>query len=95
MIIARTKWDTELHETAFGLLKQRVDEGFYYDNWDDGNPDHQWEDRAKAILATPIPRCLGPARDAAKAKAERAAWAFLSERKDHEYEYVEVTTVRP
>lgn len=92
MIIAHTKWGDELYETAYGLLKQRVEDGFYYDNWDDGNPKHQWEDRAKAVVNFRVAKCIGhPSFD----EREKAAWVFLRERSDHEYEGVEEASVGP
>lgn len=76
------KWDTYaidnekgVEYAALDLLVERLAQDFWYDNWDDGNPNHQWKDRAQAIV---------DAQDA------DAALDFLLERSDHEYEYVEV-----
>lgn len=73
VIVAHEKHGIFIYKTALGLLEQRIDLGEYY-NWDDGNPKHQWGDRAEAVLHE---------------RSEAKAWAFLRERKDHEYEYIE------
>lgn len=75
-ILVQDKWDTWICEgdtAALDLLNQRIGEGFWYDNWDDGKDKHQWEDRAKAISV---------------AGSNDDAWKFLEERSDHEYEDV-------
>lgn len=74
------KWDSgvvtgeTLEEAALKLFEQRYADGFWYDNWDDGDPNHQYADRADAIHA---------------AQNGEVAWQFLRERSDHEYEWVE------
>lgn len=89
VIVAHEKHGTFTYSSAWELFKQRFNEGYWYDNWDDGDPKHQWEDRAKKLkfAGERLWAMDGP-------KVERAAWNFLAERKDHEYEYVEKQTVR-
>lgn len=71
--------DERLYEVALEVVTERLNEGYYYDNWDDGNPRHQWEDRVNAIVA----------------KADgAAAWSLLLERDDFEYEGVELRGMR-
>lgn len=65
----------DLYRAAMKLLTKRYDEGFWYENWDDGDPKNQWADRARIII---------------DADDTRAAWNFLKERSDFEYEYVEL-----
>ena len=94
VIVAHEKHGTFTYSSAYDLLKQRFEDGFWYDNWDDGDPAHQWEDRARAIVNFPRPKCMGTAYDRARAEAEQEALAFLEERADHEYEYIEVQAIR-
>lgn len=61
---------------ALDLVEQRLEEG-WYENWEDGNDAHEWEDRAEDIKAREW--AIG-------------AMAFLRERKDFEYERIEVRT---
>lgn len=79
VIVAHEKHGTFTYHSALTLLSLRLEDGYFYDNWDDGNPEHQWEDRAKQVLT---------------ADDEDKAWAFLQERSDHEYEYVEKQEVQ-
>ena len=86
MLLVKDKWDTYLLENdkgvdwaALDLLKRRVDDDYWYYNWDDGDPEHQYEDRAREIVALEDPK---------------AAFRFIMERRDAEYEWVEVTTPR-
>lgn len=65
-------------EAVLNLIGERLEEGWWYDDWDDGNLAHQWEQRARAIVDD---------QDAS------AAWRFLRERKDHEYEGYEETVM--
>lgn len=82
---AHEKHGTSVYDSALAILCDRLSEGYWYDNWDDGNKRHQWRDRAEKI-----------ANAAAEGhpKAEAVAERFLMERCDHEYEYVEKTTVQ-
>ena len=66
---------------ALKILRRRVDEGYWYDNWDDGNPFHQWKDRAEAIIRVALED---------EEEAARRAWTFLNNRADHEYEGFEI-----
>lgn len=70
----------QLHRTAVAVVRDRLRD--YYDNWDDGDPAHQWEDRARALLELQ-PNLAG-----------EAAWTLLREREDHEYEGLELESVR-
>lgn len=73
--------EADLHATALALLKERLTEGWYF-NWDDGDPRHRWEDRAKKIAGS-----------ANIELAAKIAWRFLNERKGHEYEGLELQTI--
>jgi len=66
---------------ALKILRRRVDEGYWYDNWDDGNPFHQWKDRAEAIIEAALED---------EEEAARRAMTFLDNRSDHEYEGFEI-----
>lgn len=86
VILVKDKWDTYtianergVEWAALDLVKQRLDDDFWYDNWDDGNPDHQWKDRAQEIVDS---------EDAS------GALYFLREREGFEYEYIKVQTVK-
>jgi hypothetical protein len=83
VIVAHEKHGTFTYSSPFVLLKRRFDEGYWYDNWDEGDPTTQWKDRAREIVEMPD----GHDRD-------KAAWAFLRERSDHEYEWVQMQEVR-
>lgn len=64
---------------ALALLKERVQEGYWYENWDDGDEAHQYEDRAAKI---------------ANSGNEIEAYYFIvHERSDFEYE--DVRTIEP
>lgn len=65
-----------LNEAAFKILKQRYEEGWYED-WNDGDQNHDYERRARDIVRS------GSGHD---------AWWFLKERADDgfEYEWVEI-----
>ncbi len=84
-ILVNDKWDTwvksgaTLEDAALELLTERLEQGFWYDNWDTGNPTEQYRDRAEKIV---------------KLQDGELAWRFLEERSDAEYEQVEVVTVR-
>lgn len=67
-----------LEEAAIEIVHDRFGEDYWYYNWDDGNPKHQWHDRAREIIAH---------YDGA------SALRFLNERKDHEYEGYEIQNV--
>lgn len=92
VIIAHEKHGTFTYSSALGLLKKRVEDGYWYDNWDEGGPRHQWEDRAKAIVNGTIK--LKEGVEPTPEIFERIAWRFLLERKDYEYESVEKQTVQ-
>jgi hypothetical protein len=68
----------DINEAALRVITDRLNEGYWYDNWDDGDPNHQWEDRAEEIVC---------ANDA------KAAYKFLSERRSQEYEGFEINEV--
>jgi hypothetical protein len=89
MIVAHGKYGHELYESATGLLCQRIAEGIYYENENDGDPRHQWLTRALAIerAAQSAP---DPDLPMIAAAVERTALAFLEERQDFEYEGFEV-----
>jgi hypothetical protein len=75
-LLVEDKWDTWICEgdnAALDLVRQRLEAGFWYHNWDEGDPQAQWEDRARAIV---------------EAEDNDEAWDFLQERSDFEYEYV-------
>lgn len=81
-LIVCDKWDTyalpaatdeELYQSAMELLKQRNEQGFWYDNWNSGNPSAEYKTRAEAII---------------ESGDGRAAWRFLQERSEFEYENV-------
>lgn len=84
--VAHEKHGTFTYSCAREILRGRLEDGYWYDNWDDGDPANQWEDRARAILDLPD-------EDFGEL-IEKRAWAFLLERADHEYEYVEQQRVR-
>lgn len=73
IIVAREKHGTCLYALASDVIRARLEDGFWYDNSGDGNPKHQWEDRA---------------REAFESNDENIAWRFLMERNDYEYESV-------
>lgn len=50
VIIAHEKHGTFTYSSARALLESRVNDGYWYNNWDDGNPKHQWADLADAAL---------------------------------------------
>jgi hypothetical protein len=86
MLLVKDKWDTYAVENergdewaALDLLRQRVEDDFWYNNWDDGDPEHQYDDRAKKIV---------------ELEDAPAALRFLIERRDAEYEWVEVQQPR-
>lgn len=64
-------------KAALFILNKRFDEG-WYDNWDDGDPNNQWEDNAKTII---------------NSGDGKSALRFLRERNDHEYEGIEFTRI--
>lgn len=64
-----------VYTAALGVVRERLADGYWYD----GDPENQWEDRARLIV---------------EAGDGKAAWAFLCERDDHQYEGVEIKTVR-
>jgi len=68
---------TNLDKAALDLVSERL--SGYYDNWDDGDPAHQWQDRAEEIL---------------RRQDGKAAWRLLQERSDFEYESVELQDLR-
>ena len=81
--VARHKWGEDVYiaddEAGFNakaleLLTQRVNDGYWYDDWNDGNDNHQWLTRANAIVQ--------------EGDGEKA-WDFLESRSDFEYEWVE------
>lgn len=84
-ILVTDKWSTwikggeTLEQAALELLTERVNEGYWYYNWDEGNPLTDYEDRAKKIV---------------ELQDGKAAWGFLRERSEHEYEQVEEVYVR-
>lgn len=86
VIIAHDKDGTFTYSSAFSLLRERVDQGIYYDNWDDGDSANQWEDRARNIIDLPT--------EDGGAMRKARAWAFLRERSDFEYEGVEKQVVQ-
>ena len=94
VILAHGKHDVGVYETALGILEERVRDGYWYDNWDDGNPKHRWADRARAILDGTHFKRGGQRVPMDDETREELAWRFLSERCDHEYEYVERQWVR-
>jgi hypothetical protein len=55
-ILVKDKWETyvktgdTLEDAALDLLSERVDDGFWYDNWDTSDPTEQYEDRAQQIV---------------------------------------------
>lgn len=71
--------DLQLHAAALDVVRERLEQDWYYDNWDDGDKRHQWNDRAKRIT---------------EEANGRWAWGFLRERDDHEYEGVELREAR-
>lgn len=79
VFLAHEKHGTNAYATALEIVQQRFEEG-WYDNWDDGDHGHQWEDRARKIVE---------AGNNLHPKAESVAERFLGYRNDHEYEYVE------
>ena len=85
IILVKDKWDdytidaTDLPTAAFTLLSERVEEGYWYVNWNDDDPKHQYEDRATDIV---------------KRGAAEEAWPFLLERREVEYEWVELQETR-
>lgn len=79
MIVAYGKHGTDLYESALKLLEERITEGYWYDNWNDGNPMHQWKDRAD---------------DALKRQDENIAYRFLTARQEFEYEGFEIQEPR-
>jgi len=96
VILVKDKWDTYtianekgVRYAALDLLKQRVEDDFWYDNWDEGNPDTQWEDRARAIVKKATYADLLD-------EAAYDALYFLEERNDEgfEYEDIEIQTVK-
>lgn len=84
-ILVDDKWGTwlmsgeNLEEAALKLVTERLEQGFWYDNWDEGNSSTQWEDRAKKIVED---------------KDGKTAWDFLEERNDFEYERVEIPVIK-
>lgn len=78
VIVAKEKHGTFVYGSALELLEQRVKDNYWYDNWDDGVPEHQWGDRARQIAAS---------------GNEKEAMHFLEERDDFEYEGFEVQNV--
>lgn len=86
VLLVKDKWDDYVvanekgvEHAALDLLRKRLEEDFWYDNWDDGDPKHQWQDIAEDIV---------------KRENAHEALSFLMSRRDHEYEWVEVTTPR-
>jgi hypothetical protein len=55
---------------ALEILRERVADGYWYENWGD-DPQNQWETDAQNIIDI---------------DDGVAAWEFLQERSDHEYE---------
>lgn len=51
VIVAHEKNGTFLYASALDLLRERVAAGYWYENWDDGNPRHEWATRAQAITS--------------------------------------------
>jgi hypothetical protein len=84
-ILVKDKWGSwikggeTLYDAALELLTERLEQGFWYDNWDSGNPHEQYKDRAEHIIED---------------QDGEAAWNFLYDRSDHEYEYVEEALVK-
>lgn len=75
-ILVEDKWDTwicEGEKAALDLVTQRLEQVFWYENWDEGDPKTQYKDRAEEIV---------------KAQDEDKAWKFLQERDEFEYEQV-------
>lgn len=86
VMILYTKWGDDIVSNERGMewaaldvVRLRLEQGFYYDNWDDGDPDHQWEDRAKGIVET---------------DNAYGALDFLEERDEFEYEGFEIKAVK-
>jgi len=65
-------------DAALKIVTERLNEGWWYDNWDEGDPSTQWEDRARKIVAD---------------GDNNAADDFLTERQHHEYEGFEVQRI--
>lgn len=73
--------EADVRDAAFDLLKERLGEGYWYENWDEGRLDTQYEDRAHEIIN------MDDADAALDFLLERARDGF-------EYEHVEVTRSR-
>ncbi len=58
-------------EAFLQVFNERYKDGYWYENWEEGNPMTEWGDRAKVIH---------------DAQDEKAAQRFLYERQEHEYE---------
>jgi len=86
MLQVEAKHDTYVIEhddgdraAALALLKERVEEGYWYDNWDDGDEIHQYADRAAKIVNS--------------GNEIEAYYFIVHERADFEYE--SVTPIEP
>jgi hypothetical protein len=69
----------DLPAVALHVVSQRLADGYWYDDWNDGKPAHQWWERAQALVE---------AGDAV------AAERFFKDREDHEYEGWEIIPVQ-
>lgn len=52
-ILVEDKWDTwicEGEKAALDLVTQRLEQVFWYENWDEGDPKTQYKDRAEKLL---------------------------------------------
>jgi hypothetical protein len=91
VILVTDKWGTQLidatdlPEAALKLLERRMDEGYWYDNENDGNPLHQYADRARDILLR-----AKPESNEDRSKVGMLAWRFLKMRSDKGFEYEDV-----